>query len=474
MSRRKKRTKERSPLPTVTAPSSLVNVWERYWFGSVAAIRPYLLVKAVLLLLAFDMWMLRVDNGPRYGLDGFNVAHFDWLDAVQTIPTPPLYVGLVLSVGILALVCVFTGAGRWALALLALMYTYSWAMSMVDGFQHHYFISLVLTAFIFFPRLSARELYPADGTIAAEVRPEANASNMGKRRVSSWGYVLLGANVAVLYVFTALTKISEREFLEGKIVRRITRKKQYLAPIEVLLADFDLSPEVLWKLLALSVITIEIYLFVAYLLATRVDENRSWWLRTVAWLGFIGAVSFNGIGNELVAALRIGWFSYYMIALACIYFLPESFLWALGSLVTWPVRRLAGIGSKLSAALDRRNAKLTIGLTLTGASTMAVFVGTVGFALDLPGAEMVGLLAAFGLAGAVLLALFLGRQGEAIRYVFATGLAALLMWTAITQSTVRFVYYRRVAHYQRIRDVEASIAAYEKAIRYGKQHGSDT
>jgi len=147
------------PRLAITWTGKWTDLWECYWFGPVAAIRPYLLMKAVLLLLAFDMWLLRISKGARYGVSEFNVAHFPWLDAIQPVPTPELYVGLVLSVGILALVFTFAGAVRWALVLLALSYTYTWAMGMIDLFQHHYFLSLVLFAFLFFPLSHATELY---------------------------------------------------------------------------------------------------------------------------------------------------------------------------------------------------------------------------------------------------------------------------------------------------------------------------
>jgi len=147
------------PPLAITWTGKWTDLWECYWFGPVAAIRPYLLMKAVLLLLAFDMWLLRLTKGSKYGVFEFNVAHFPWLDALQPVPTPELLVGFVLSVGLLALVITFAGAVRWALVLLALSYTYSWAISMFDLYQHHYFISLVLFAFSFFPLSQATGLY---------------------------------------------------------------------------------------------------------------------------------------------------------------------------------------------------------------------------------------------------------------------------------------------------------------------------
>src|SRR3990172_13187717 len=103
MSDRHKSAREQDLISRVAVASGPMSLWDRYWFGSMAAIRPYLLVKAVLIMVAFDVWMLRIQRGRLYGQDGFNVAHFQWLDAVQPLPRPGLYVGLMLCVGILAL-----------------------------------------------------------------------------------------------------------------------------------------------------------------------------------------------------------------------------------------------------------------------------------------------------------------------------------------------------------------------------------
>ena len=62
-----------------------MTAWDRYWFGPVAAVRPYVLERAVLFLLALDSWVQFVPHGGRYGAGGFNVAHFLWLDAIQPL-----------------------------------------------------------------------------------------------------------------------------------------------------------------------------------------------------------------------------------------------------------------------------------------------------------------------------------------------------------------------------------------------------
>jgi hypothetical protein len=426
----------------------------------VAAIRPYLLVRTVFFLVAFDLWVVRLPNGWRYGIDGFNVAHVALLDALQPVPTAGSYNGLVLIVGILAIVCAIAGADLWVRVIVALAYSYTWAQSMLDDYQHHYFLSLVLLAFIFFPSLRSRDLYPA-----GPPQPD-DASSPRERRVSSWAYVMLAANVAIVYVFTALAKVEGETW---KVFRHfLDKRKEMRQALEAWFAGFGLSAEWFWALTVWCIVAAEILLAVLYLLAVRRDENRSRWFRTAAWCGFVLALIFHGIGNEVVLFLAIGWFSYYMIALATIYFLPESMLWAFGSFATWPARRLAQAWLEFCSAPTGARARAAVA---AGASLLTALVAAaVGFTVDLPGASTAGLFIAIFLAGGCLLAVRLRRFEEAERYVLATGLATLLMWSAITLSAVRFDYYRVLAEHEEFRgNLEAAKAASAKANLYGSK-----
>ena len=106
-----------------------MKIWNRYFYGNVAAIRPYLLIKVVLIFLAMDRWIAMSRFGSIYGAAGFNVAHFPWLDALQPLPTADYHVAFLLLTGLLSVVFAFSGGGRIALFSLFLLYTYCWSMS---------------------------------------------------------------------------------------------------------------------------------------------------------------------------------------------------------------------------------------------------------------------------------------------------------------------------------------------------------
>ena len=429
--------------------------------GPVAAVRPYLLMKTALLMLAFDLWLLRVPSGgSRMSLDGFNVAHFQWLDSVQPLPTPGLYIGIVLLAGMVAFVWALVDAGLWSQALLALLYAYSWMMSMLDNYQHHYFLSLVLVAFVFFPRVRAFDLYPADQGGVGQQR-----LNASQRTINSWAYVLLGVNVAILYLFTAINKL-EPGWQVKTMLEKLTHNKERVASLEAWITYIGVPPEFFWLLMQAGVVGTEILIAVAYLLAVRQDEQQSLWRRIVIWLGFVAVVVFNGIMNEWLFSIRIGWFSYYMMAFASVYFLPAQLLWQVEKVLIWPGRKLATLGSIFLANLSRAP-KLTAGMTALSSLATIFCIGVVGARLDLPGAANAGYLTALVLLGMFLFALLRGRYQGASRYIFATGLATIFLWVTVTQSMVRFDYYHRVGdHWKSREEPQAAIEAYEKALRH--------
>jgi hypothetical protein len=437
-----------------------MSAWDHYWFGEVAAIRPYLLVKALLCMVAFDAWLVMVPTGGRYGAGGFDVAHFRWLDAVQPLPNPGLYVSLMLSVGMFALVSAFADAGRWSRALVALTYTYGWAMSFHDGYQHHYFLSLVLTLFVFFPRLRSRDLYSAGVPPSGRKRGRAKPAAAARRAVSSWAYALLAVNVGIVYAFTALAKL-DPEWRAGEVLLRIAGPR-----LGSWTEGFASSPG-LWKVLALSAFITECLLALGYFLAVRLDHLGQL-LRVVAGLTFIVAVGFH-LGIDLFVE-GIGWFSYYMIVVACVYFLPASLLWAVGGALAGPALRLASMWSATSGAPAGGTRAGNIALTVAVATTAAVVAVAAGLSLDLPGAETLGVLAASVVAGATLLAVVLGFENRAMHYLLATLVAAVAMWGAIALSTVRFYYYGQVGmDMWRRGDNAAAAEAFDRANRYAPE-----
>lgn len=325
----------------------------RVLFAPIAGVRTYVLLKSTLLLLAFDIWLKRIAHGGRYGAGGFNVAHFAWLDAIQPALSPGLYIGVsMLTAWLCIALALAPRPPRWLFVLAFLLHTWSWAMSMLDSYQHHYLLSIVLAAFIFFPRLSAEEaLLPPEPKRAIE--PPKKAKRKRSKESPSpkspplfalrapttvgWAYIALSWSLAIVYAYTAFSKTSET-WLNGIALRSVLNlppsgepaadASDPVAPMRWLASLVGLDGEAFWTLLGHSVVLVQLICCVGYLLAPLRDSVRSqrgaMALSAISWIALVTALSFH-LGAEHMQ-LKIGWFSWYMILFALVTMLPAKLL----------------------------------------------------------------------------------------------------------------------------------------------------
>lgn len=511
---------------------------DRTVFAPVAAARPYLALKATLVLLAFDMWLTRASHAGRYGAGGFNVPHFELLELFQPAVSPALYVGVCVLTGVVALaVAVSSRAPRWLFGLLFALHTFSWAMSMLDSYQHHYLLSLVLLAFAFFPKLTAEDALGSPRRLEATSAKKSKTATTKKRKgkahatlrhpvglrlrdpfrvASAWGYTLLAWSIATVYGYTAFAK-TDPEWLSGAAFARVLRlpvagapppgADDPIAPFRSLLGAFGIEGETFWWAMGHSVVVVQMICCAGYLLAPLRDLTQSRWLRA-----FYGVVLATALGFHLGAEymnLKIGWFSWYMMGYALVFFLPGSWLTAgariavplvgasLGSEVltarivaaigavavgaltsTWPLTstgaalllltplRLVAKAAEASEPSDTTN-RGAIAAALLGALALVA----VGYWVDLPGAKAASVVAAVAL-GAGLVGLFLVR-GSA-EPIHSYGIGALLgagaLAACISWSEVRFDFYRNVGGDHRRRgEYVTAYLAYVKANRYAPE-----
>ena len=250
---------------------------EDYWFGKVALARPYLLVRFVLATLAFDTWLNLIPEGAKYGVGGFNVPHFPWLE--DLMPGPGFYLGVLAFTGVLALSQALYRPHRIAVALVAAGYTLGWGCSLLDSVPHHYLLSLYLLCFVFFPMLSARAAFSR----SAE-------APLG----SAWGYVLFCVTTAIVYFYVAAWSAAEGE--------------PYFLPMVCC---------------------------AAYLLATLQDRTNLVVLKVAIPVLAMGPIALH------LSGAREGWLSAYMIGIALIVLSPTDWVHAVGRFVTRPARNLA-------------------------------------------------------------------------------------------------------------------------------------
>ncbi|MCA9530985.1 MAG: HTTM domain-containing protein [Myxococcales bacterium] len=474
--------------------------FDRYFFGPVDSVRPYLLLHIVLAMVGLDCFVELVPHGWRYGVDGFNVAHFRVLDALGPTPTAGLYVTVVALAGGVALTMALTRPTRVGLATVAALYTYGWAMSMLDSYQHHYLLSLVLGCFVFFPLRGAREV------LGEHALGLGDDSREFDRTAPAPGYVVVGVTFAIVYFYAAVGKLGA-EWRDGSALQRIVplggaaqrNPDRTLPSVDDLLRwanHLGLGDAGAWRALALSAVALQLACCVAYLLVVHRDAWRRPWLRQAFSIAGLAPLAFHVGVSSL--DLSIGWFTGYMIVAALVFFAPASALALAADWGTVPVRALYHLGAAILGRLDR--ASLSVRVLHTSVVVLAVGVGLAvwraGRAADLPGIPSAAALAALALvvgvawrswraaratvhtrrpAPAVVYAsarptppaVRPAALGGAIALVLGAAIAASVASVALTKTRVRFDYYRWAgADARRRGDYEQALGFYEKANAY--------
>ncbi len=282
-----------------------MKVWDEVWHSPIRAVRPWLFERLLLLLLAFDAWFLEAPHGGRLGAGGFNVAHAAWLGAMLPTPTPALYVGLMLGIGALAFAGAVGGASRTHLALVTAGWTWGWSMSLLDTWQHHYLLTLLLTCLCLSARGVGRDGVVADG----------------------WAWRLAASTVAIVYLYAAIAKI-DGDWLAGDDLRVAAHAA--LAPV------VDILGPSAFQVLAIGAIVTEFSLCIAYIASLWIDRLPALrWPLAVA--GTVGAGFHIAIQES---GFKIGWFSAYMVLSSCVFLMPEG---ALQRVAGWlPAREVPG------------------------------------------------------------------------------------------------------------------------------------
>jgi hypothetical protein len=413
------------------------------------AARGVLFVRGLYLLLAIDVWFAMVEHGARYGVGGFNVSHFAWLDALLPLPTATLYVGLLVTAGMLSLFLALGSAPRPLRLVLCGLYTVAWMISLHDSYQHHYLISWLL-------------LWCAGYD---ELDPNGAAAQRGEL-VSGWGFAMTATTCAIVYTFTGISKC-EYEWRTGHVLRILTHSTAPSSPrpgkfdaLRDALLNVGLSDAQVWQLFALSTIALQWTIALAYLAAIRRDERPSRVRTLLVWSGLLGSYAFHAAA-EIFELFEIGLFSFYMMWIATLMLAPGPLVTRLLTPFAWVDRRVDELVERSLAV--RGVARRSRGLPIAALLLLAA----IGLAIPLPGATRASLLAAATIAMALSARWQERDERVSLRLtlrLLATAAAALL---ALRISDVPFDYYRRSAgELRRMGRLEQALEQYRNAERY--------
>ncbi|MFK8003418.1 MAG: HTTM domain-containing protein [Polyangiales bacterium] len=478
-----------------------------FLFGGIAPSRLDAMLRLTLMLLAFDCWVDLVPHGGRYGVGDFNVAHFGLLDALLPMPTPALYVGSLLFTGVLSFAMALS---PWRPGLIALFTTYTlgWAVSMLDSYQHHYLVSLVLFSFMFFPVtkrpteaksapwavriggfcfvwgsyevIGATTGLPTPlGGLASEslrgglqgalflygvvsttmLREDAGEDDTlptkPGRLVSAWAYVSVCVTCTIVYFYTAVNKLSP-DWRDGHALRRLGRSDAFTSLQERAAEGWaflpPMEPDAFWSFMAKGAIAIQLVSALGFFLASQQDRLPLKYHSRLAIMNLgLAPLSFH-LGAEAMG-LEIGWFSYYMLLLVIVVFAPRPIIDASVDALGAPLRWLRRFMPKEQAGVVALAGSAVCGLLLAG--------------VDLPGGVGAGVLLVLVGAGAFIVSRRHKASVSPAHFGVAMLLAGVCAFVSLTQTSVRYDYYRFVGGDHRRRgEAEEALAAYVLANRY--------
>lgn len=438
--------------------SAALRAFERFYYGPQAAVRPYLLARILPAMLAVDIWMLMIGHAGRYGAADFNVAHFAWLDAILPVPTPGAYIAVLALSGVLALFGALSRLSALGAGLLLVLYTLSWSMSMLDSYQHHYFLSLVLVCLAAFPRVDPEDLATSKGPRGEGDGTDDHAVPMS----AGFGYPLLASTIAIVYAYTALAKC-DALWTTGYTIRRISQVEDLVAPVLAKVTALGVSEASFWAFFATSVIPLEAAIAVGYAISSQRDRAPTRAHVAVAWATFLLGFMLH-LGAEAMS-LDIGWFSYYMLVLAAVYGLPARWLMGLAVLFVRPTLWLRARAQEVERDLAPR--PWLAALVALGVGALAI---TAAMDVNLPGVGPAMWLVALVLVGFAGYALTEGEATRVVRPALVTAAACAVMWLTLTQSEVRWDFYRYLGgDLSRRGQLEAALDAYETGEAYAPQ-----
>jgi hypothetical protein len=351
-----------------------------FWFGFEVTRAKLVLARVVVFaLLAFDA-LLQVRHAPRYGAGGFNLGQLAIFDAFGPTRTSFAIAELVLAYVFTLVACGV--AVRQLLPIATAVYGWLYFGSQLDSFQHHYLVWLVLLLACFVPWTGAPNAAP--GT-----------------RVRSWAVRLILVQLALVYAWAAVSKLSGA-WLDGEALARVVGGR--------LRSTIDATIGMAWA--ARLTLAIEVAL------AATIWNVRTWWLATILGIGLHVAI--------LVSGLEIGLFAWLMLGLYVLV-IPDRAWVAVAE--STAVQRVCSAGAGLARGLRRP----LVSVPLAVAVTIVVAISC-----RLPEAALLAPI--LGAVASVATACFARNRVAAIALAHAVALAG---WAVVDRTTEVAADYTR-------------------------------
>jgi hypothetical protein len=396
----------RSPTPEARGPAPQAPEAPAFWFGFEVAWAKLAIGRVLLFgMLAIDA-LMQIRHAPRYGAGGFNVGQLGIFDALG--PTRGSYeVCELINAYLLILIACGVGT-RIALPIVAAIYSWLYFGSQLDSYQHHYLVALLLWLACFVPW----------------ERPDGARADTPVR---SWGLRLMLVQVAIMYVWAAISKMNPAWWDGSTLGQQITGSLRSLIDHTVGI-----------RMASRMVIPVELTL------ACTVWNRRAWPIAAP-----LGLLFHLGI---VASGLEIGLFAWLMIAFYA-FVIPDVVWTTIARFVTvklpdvtrarWIVWALAFVLAIVLAAVTRFEHTIAVAIVLA---------------------------IAFG--GATLAALVRGRP--ALAWLAAAHLLAFATWFTVDRATTvasdYYLFWGGSA--RRLGDTESAMNAYEHLVAISPDNAS--
>lgn len=259
-----------TPAPVVIKPPPVIALPARepaFWFGFEVAWAKIAATRfIVFVLLALDA-ALQISHAPRYGAGGFNVGQLPFLDGIGA--SRVLFGAAQLVLAYLFVAIAFGVATRVLVPVCAAIYAWLYFGSQLDSYQHHYLVALLLVIASFVP------WQRGDATPETPVR--------------SWALRLLLVQLAILYVWAAVSKMSPA-WVDGS-----TLSTQMTGAIAEMIKS-----SIGWQVASVLVIAVELAL------AATVWARPAWRIAAPLGVAFHASIMFTGLEIGLFAFLMLG------------------------------------------------------------------------------------------------------------------------------------------------------------------------
>ncbi len=415
----------------MSATAVAARLWRRFWFEfRVPAAKLNLLRVTFFGVLAVDQFT-NLAHAPRYGAGGFNVSQLPFLDGILPMPGR-IAIGLLFVLqAYLALRVMMGVAIKGSVRLLAGLYAYTYFISQLDAYQHHYLVFLLLIVACTIPWDEA-------------AHPTGEAPTDGPRTIASWGLRLLTVQLAFLYLWAAISKMSPL-WLDGSALSGQLGVPWVRHAIEVVFGSASRGDPGGFAAMAKLIMIAELVLAAGVLIR---------WMWPAVWLigmGFHISVELSGY--------RIGLFSYFMMGLYVL-FLPDVVI-ATGARAWHWLTDATATGLRRAGEAMRPLAWPLLAIALIAGAALVGVIPLEARWLTVGAITLAGLVAA--IAGG-------RRRAQAVAMVHVLACGLILVMQLVDNQT--FDYYKFLGGTsRRLGDKQTAAYAYQRLTEVSPDYG---